>query len=164
MVFVYQDKESKTYKQAIKMLMKNKFKGSCLSSPVSLYIKFLYKDKKSEKGEFKPHIKKPDIDNLAKGILDACNKIVYKDDCLVYRLLTEKFYGHENDHIEFHIQSKMTPQQTVIQALTQYNMYELARKIDISWRTLHRIKKGEDNVSQPMKINVQFKIKTLLEA
>ena len=37
--------------------------------------------------------KKPDIDNIAKSILDAMNKFVFKDDNQVAKLLIEKKYG-----------------------------------------------------------------------
>ena len=37
--------------------------------------------------------KKPDVDNLAKIVLDSLNKIAYDDDVQVCRLLVEKRYG-----------------------------------------------------------------------
>lgn len=37
--------------------------------------------------------KKPDVDNLAKIVLDSLNKIAYDDDAQVCRLLVEKRYG-----------------------------------------------------------------------
>ena len=43
------------------------------------------------KGGYKPG--KPDIDNIAKAVLDGCNGIAYKDDSLVYRLEIEKTYA-----------------------------------------------------------------------
>lgn len=39
--------------------------------------------------------KKPDIDNIAKGVLDAMNGIVYKDDVQVIRLSLRKVYSTE---------------------------------------------------------------------
>jgi Holliday junction resolvase RusA-like endonuclease len=36
---------------------------------------------------------KPDLDNVAKAVLDACNGIVYADDKQVTRLVVEKHYG-----------------------------------------------------------------------
>lgn len=39
--------------------------------------------------------KKPDIDNCAKGVLDAMNGIVYKDDVQVIRLSLQKHYSTE---------------------------------------------------------------------
>ena len=42
-------------------------------------------------GEIVP-IKKPDLDNLAKCILDSCNGIAYRDDAQVAELTVRKFY------------------------------------------------------------------------
>jgi Holliday junction resolvase RusA-like endonuclease len=39
--------------------------------------------------------KKPDLDNVAKGVLDAMNGIVYKDDVQVVRLAVQKHYSTE---------------------------------------------------------------------
>ena len=36
---------------------------------------------------------RPDIDNVAKAVLDAFNGIVYKDDSQVYELTVKKIYG-----------------------------------------------------------------------
>lgn len=36
---------------------------------------------------------KPDLDNVAKAVLDACNGIVYRDDAQVVRLTVEKGYA-----------------------------------------------------------------------
>lgn len=37
--------------------------------------------------------KKPDIDNLAKAALDACNGIIWRDDALICSLLVKKRYA-----------------------------------------------------------------------
>ena len=39
------------------------------------------------------HTKKPDVDNLAKAILDAMNEVVYLDDNQITRLTIEKKYS-----------------------------------------------------------------------
>ena len=44
----------------------------------------------------KPYMKKPDIDNIAKAILDSLNGLVYKDDNQVTELIIRKEYGLEN--------------------------------------------------------------------
>lgn len=41
-----------------------------------------------------PH--KPDIDNLVKAVLDACNGIAYKDDAAVVEIDARKRYGEED--------------------------------------------------------------------
>ena len=42
------------------------------------------------------YIKKPDVDNIAKAILDSLNGLAYKDDNQVTELLIKKKYGLEN--------------------------------------------------------------------
>ncbi len=39
--------------------------------------------------------KKPDIDNIAKVILDALNKLAFKDDNQITKLSIEKVYSEE---------------------------------------------------------------------
>lgn len=43
-------------------------------------------------GDIKP-TKKPDIDNIIKAVVDACNGIVFKDDCQIVRGQYAKSYG-----------------------------------------------------------------------
>ena len=53
------------------------------------------KDKKLiEEGLLSP-TKKPDIDNIVKIILDALNKMAFKDDNQITKLEVEKLYGAE---------------------------------------------------------------------
>ena len=40
-------------------------------------------------------IKKPDIDNIAKIILDALNQLAFKDDNQIVKLDIEKIYSEE---------------------------------------------------------------------
>ena len=39
------------------------------------------------------YIKKPDIDNLQKFVLDSMNKVFFRDDSQVYRVIAEKRYS-----------------------------------------------------------------------
>ncbi|WP_438446850.1 RusA family crossover junction endodeoxyribonuclease [Gorillibacterium sp. sgz5001074] len=58
--------------------------------------------KKREEAEGKPVTVKPDIDNLVKGLFDAANGIVWKDDNQVVRCEAEKLYSM-NPRIEFEV-------------------------------------------------------------
>lgn len=49
---------------------------------------------KALSGERKP-IKKPDIENLVKGIMDGCTGVLWVDDSLVTKLVAEKVFGEE---------------------------------------------------------------------
>ena len=46
--------------------------------------------------------RKPDLDNFVKFYLDAMNKIVYRDDSLVVKILCEKIYS-EHPRVEINI-------------------------------------------------------------
>lgn len=39
--------------------------------------------------------KKPDLDNIVKGVLDSLNGIAYKDDSQVVKVISEKFYSEQ---------------------------------------------------------------------
>ena len=44
--------------------------------------------------EIRPTVK-PDVDNVVKSVLDALNKLIYKDDSQVTDLLVHKYYSEE---------------------------------------------------------------------
>jgi Holliday junction resolvase RusA-like endonuclease len=48
------------------------------------------------------HDKKPDLDNLQKGLFDALSKRAWHDDAQIVEVLAKKFYagGHEEPHVE----------------------------------------------------------------
>jgi Holliday junction resolvase RusA-like endonuclease len=48
-----------------------------------------------EENFHKPHIKRPDIDNLVKFYLDLMNGLVYTDDSLVSKIYAQKVYAPE---------------------------------------------------------------------
>jgi Holliday junction resolvase RusA-like endonuclease len=41
------------------------------------------------------HYTRADLDNLIKFLLDICNNVVYKDDCLISKIIATKIYGEE---------------------------------------------------------------------
>lgn len=58
--------------------------------------------KKREQWIGKPHECKPDASNLIKFYEDVCNKIIFKDDCLISTGTWEKVYD-DNPRTEFTI-------------------------------------------------------------
>ena len=74
--------------------------------PVSLFVHFYMKRPKSHyrTGKFSNmlkkespmhHVTKPDIDNLAKFLLDCSNGTIIKDDSQVFQLSASKTYDDE---------------------------------------------------------------------
>lgn len=80
----------------------------CTSEPLSLTIKFYLQIPKSTSKKKQQlmlsnkikHIKRKDLDNLAKFTLDAMNNIVYHDDGQIWQLHLEKRYTLDNPRTE----------------------------------------------------------------
>jgi len=90
------------YKQAIRLAYVNAG-GDVLEGPVSIRIVCRFGRPKSHskkrRQQAEPKTTKPDLDNIAKAILDALNEIAYDDDGQVYRLTVEKWYVGPYDSV-----------------------------------------------------------------
>lgn len=78
--------------------VKNTYTGR-VEARIIAYYKIPKSDSKKKKlakaeGILRP-LKKPDLDNIAKAILDALNGVAYKDDCNVVALQIEKWFSIE---------------------------------------------------------------------
>jgi Holliday junction resolvase RusA-like endonuclease len=101
-VQAYTPVKTKTYEDEVRLLAtKAKGSGSTLEGSVSvfIYISFSvpqsYSKRKREAcllGKEK-HTKKPDLDNVAKAVIDGMNGIIFKDDSQVTNLHVTKSYG-----------------------------------------------------------------------
>lgn len=91
------------YENLIKTLYLEKYPGECFSKGEALHIriqvyyeppKSISKKKREEMlaGNLLP-CKKPDIDNIAKAVLDALNGVAYGDDNQVTALEVSKYYA-----------------------------------------------------------------------
>lgn len=102
-------RQSKTYKRLVKLTAKsymNKQRLTIVECPIAVHLTFVFSPPKSytkkklkaiESGSL-VYQKKPDLDNLAKGILDALNDTVYRDDAQIVELSVKKQYG-DTDHV-----------------------------------------------------------------
>lgn len=98
-----------SYKEYLQWTAKQKLDSSCLiSGPIAVEIRFImpipksWSKKKQEEAIGDYHIKKPDTDNLVKGVFDALNKIAWNDDNQVAKVTAVKLYG-ERPGIEISI-------------------------------------------------------------
>lgn len=97
---VYTPEETTAYEGLVALSYRNEAKGYKFTSPVGVRILALQKPpKKSKKvtekmlsGEILP-TKRPDLDNIAKIILDGLNKVAWDDDTQVVQLQIEKRYA-----------------------------------------------------------------------
>lgn len=101
---VYTPTDTKDYENLIKQYFKMKYPRYVpFENRVHVEIKAYFKILKSttkknreliNEGLLSP-TKKPDIDNIVKIVLDALNKIAFKDDNQITKLDVEKLYGEE---------------------------------------------------------------------
>ena len=85
------------YKKAIGMMAGVLVAGhSPIDGPVRLWVRFcmpIPASYKEEDLDFQPHIKRPDVDNLVKSVMDALRGIVWVDDSQVCETSLEKWYS-----------------------------------------------------------------------
>ena len=105
----YNPKDYTDYKKAISLIVSRLHKEVILNAcelTICLYMPIPKMSKKKHLAIIgQPHIKKPDLDNLIKGVKDAMNGIVYKDDSQVYKINAIKIYSEE-PRIEYQISNK----------------------------------------------------------
>lgn len=87
-VYLPKDEPVIAYKQAIRMVAMNKFRGLPWEGPVYMEILFLMPRPQNKYWKTRampryPHDIKPDRDNLAKAVKDALNEVAYRDDSQV---------------------------------------------------------------------------------
>lgn len=101
-VTTYDPPKSANYKKHVAKIAEQYKMDNLIESEIKLTIDVYRKIPKSttkkdlkriEEGELLP-IKKPDVDNLAKGIKDGITGILWKDDSLIVELVVRKFYSH----------------------------------------------------------------------
>ena len=106
-VRMYDPPKSKAYKQMVAAKVRSYMKINgikMIEEPLIVHLNFYFKPPKSytkkklkliEEGKLH-YTKSVDADNLAKGVLDSCNKLLFKDDSQVVELNITKQYGKED--------------------------------------------------------------------
>ncbi|MEK3973696.1 RusA family crossover junction endodeoxyribonuclease [Psychrobacillus sp. FSL K6-1267] len=93
--------KSRDFKQFVKMVAANHAPASLIETEIRLYVdiyrpipKSLSKKKRAEAiaGQLRP-TKKPDLDNLVKGIKDGMSKVIWHDDAQIVEMNVRKFYS-----------------------------------------------------------------------
>ena len=85
-------------KKVLSCLIKKQWQGDLIDGPCSVSLDFgmpipksLSKKKRADiMGQ--PHIKKGDIDNILKAVLDSMVGVILKDDATIYHVEARKFY------------------------------------------------------------------------
>ena len=113
-VRMYDPPKSKAYKQMVAAKVRSYMKINgiqTITEPLAVHLNFYfappksYSKKRIRAIEAKEELftKKPDLDNLAKSILDACNNLLFKDDSQIVGLTIGKHYGDE-DYVDVKVQ------------------------------------------------------------
>ena len=113
-VRMYDPPKSKAYKQMVSAKVRSYMKINgiqTITEPLAVHLNFYftppksYSKKRIRAIEAKEELftKKPDLDNLAKSILDSCNNLLFKDDSQIVGLTIGKHYGHE-DYVDVKVQ------------------------------------------------------------
>ena len=111
----YDPEKSRNYKAYIRMLATQAMKDSgftMIEGPCCLSINAYFEVPKSKSKKFREAAlsglerptKKPDLSNIIKGIEDALNGLVYKDDSSIVSLKIQKYYS-EFPRVELEISS-----------------------------------------------------------
>ena len=111
----YTDKKTEVYENLVALAASAAWHGEPLEAPVSVEIvvtlpvpKAFSKKRRAEalSGHIEP-AKKPDVDNVAKSILDGMEGIVYRRDSQITRLLVLKKYALKEEVRVLVIESPM---------------------------------------------------------
>ena len=93
------------YKAAIAWMIKGKRlqKANYMGLVAYFYFTYPASTKKADRIDGKPHQVKPDVDNVAKGLMDAINDVgILSDDSRISELTVSKMYTTEKKgYIEF---------------------------------------------------------------
>lgn len=95
---IYTPLETRQFEQSIRMLLKGQWNKKPLTGPLIVRVSSYIERPESESSKYKTakhHTKKPDSDNLAKSLIDACNKILWNDDAQITSLRTAKFWADD---------------------------------------------------------------------
>lgn len=70
----------------------------CLAGPVGLTLEFrMPRKKQMRKTKPNPHVTRPDVDNMAKGVMDCLQDVLMANDTQVTGLIATKRYAHEGE-------------------------------------------------------------------
>ena len=85
------------------------FTNAYTTGPVRVRLRFNLPRPKSLSAKVsRPHTKRPDVDKLARAVLDALTGVIFKDDSQVYCLIATKMYANENEppHVRITVNTK----------------------------------------------------------
>jgi Holliday junction resolvase RusA-like endonuclease len=109
---MYDPKKSSDYKDYVRLAASKYAPEKLLEGPLSLQVRIYRpipahtskkKTEQAEAGIIRPTTK-PDTDNYVKGIKDALNKVIWRDDSQIVELVAGKYYS-ERPRVEVVVES-----------------------------------------------------------
>lgn len=86
----------KAIKAVLRSQIREQHQGRRLyEGPIEMNIIFMFEIPQSAKEERTYHHIRPDLDNMAKILMDICSGILYRDDCQIAQMFKKKIYGNE---------------------------------------------------------------------
>lgn len=109
--FTYTPKDTVNYENLVKVCYMDQAKNLKLDGELKATIIAYYSIPKSTSKKKRVEMveerirptKKPDLDNVAKIVLDSLNKVAFDDDSQIVKLEIEKFYS-ENPRVELQLE------------------------------------------------------------
>lgn len=115
-VHAYDPEKSKAYKQLVRFWVTQELKKQDTFKPfknaICVVLTFYMgipvswaktKRIRANMGEIKPIVRNGDIDNLSKSVLDACNGLLWVDDCIITDLTAKKRYTADLARVEMEV-------------------------------------------------------------
>ena len=90
---MYTPAKTKEFENYVKLVAAQYAPEELLTGPLDVGLEFNLQRPKSLPKKIQHHTKKPDIDNLAKSVLDALEEIIYVNDAQIISLQVTKDYG-----------------------------------------------------------------------
>ena len=90
---MYTPDKTKNFENYVKLVAAQHAPKELLTSALGVELHFFFQRPKSLPKKILNHTKKPDIDNLAKSVMDALEGIIYVNDAQVISLRVTKDYG-----------------------------------------------------------------------
>ena len=90
---MYTPTQTKQFENYVKLVAAQYAPEDLLTTALEVRLDFFFHRPKSLPKKIRYHTKKPDIDNLAKSVLDALEGIIYVNDAQVISLIVTKDYG-----------------------------------------------------------------------
>ena len=90
---MYTPDKTKNFENYVKLVAAQHAPKELFAGPLDMELEFYLQRPKSLPKKIQRHTKKPDIDNLAKSVMDALEGIIYVNDAQVIALRIYKMYG-----------------------------------------------------------------------